>query len=115
MKIAILGGGVAGIASAIAFKLKGFDVTVHERRDADSNIGAGIVAWPNAFVLDQFGMLGCAATLLARTITHPHLTPWLSTVVVPPAFRGRGIASALSLHIACEAASGSRRLPVHPT
>jgi predicted N-acetyltransferase YhbS len=45
-----------------------------------------------------------AATLLPRTITHPHLTPWLSTVVVAPAFRGRGIASRLSLRIACEAA-----------
>jgi predicted N-acetyltransferase YhbS len=45
-----------------------------------------------------------AATLLPRTITHPHLTPWLSTVVVPPAYRGRGIASALSLGIALEAA-----------
>ena len=45
-----------------------------------------------------------AATLLPRTITHPHLTPWLSTVVVPPAWRGRGIASALSLRIALEAA-----------
>jgi predicted N-acetyltransferase YhbS len=45
-----------------------------------------------------------AATLLPRTITHPHLTPWLSTVVVPPAWRGRGIASALSLRIASEAA-----------
>ena len=45
-----------------------------------------------------------AATLLPGTITHPHLTPWLSTVVVAPAFRGRGIASALSLQIASEAA-----------
>jgi predicted N-acetyltransferase YhbS len=45
-----------------------------------------------------------AATLLPRTITHPHLTPWLSTVVVPPACRGQGIASALSLRIALEAA-----------
>jgi predicted N-acetyltransferase YhbS len=44
-----------------------------------------------------------AATLLPRTITHPHLTPWLSTVVVPPACRGQGIASALSLRIALEA------------
>jgi predicted N-acetyltransferase YhbS len=44
-----------------------------------------------------------AATLLPGTITHPHLTPWLSTVVVPPACRGRGIASALSLHVAQEA------------
>lgn len=45
-----------------------------------------------------------AATLLPETITHPHLGPWLSTVVVAPAFRRRGIASALSLRVAGEAA-----------
>jgi 2-polyprenyl-6-methoxyphenol hydroxylase-like FAD-dependent oxidoreductase len=67
MKIAILGGGVAGIASAIAFRLKGFDVTVYERRDADTNIGAGIVVWPNAaFVLEQFGILDDMAAVSGR-------------------------------------------------
>lgn len=67
MKIAILGGGVAGVASAIAFRLKGFDVTVYERRDADTNIGAGIVVWPNAaFVLDQFGILEDIAAVSGR-------------------------------------------------
>jgi predicted N-acetyltransferase YhbS len=45
-----------------------------------------------------------AATLLPKTITHQHLTPWLSTVVVPPEFRGKGIASALSLRAVSEAA-----------
>ena len=58
MKIAILGGGVAGISSAIALKQKGFDVSVYERHDSPSNIGAGIVVWPNAaFVLEQLGVL----------------------------------------------------------
>ncbi|KGF82278.1 flavoprotein monooxygenase acting on aromatic compound [Massilia sp. JS1662] len=67
MHIAILGGGVAGVASAIAFRLKGFDVTVYERRDADTNIGAGIVVWPNAaFVLDQFGILDDMAAVSGR-------------------------------------------------
>jgi FAD-dependent urate hydroxylase len=67
MKIAILGGGVAGVASAIAFRLKGFDVTVYERRDADTNIGAGIVVWPNAaFVLAQFGILDDIAAVSGR-------------------------------------------------
>jgi 2-polyprenyl-6-methoxyphenol hydroxylase-like FAD-dependent oxidoreductase len=67
MKIAILGGGVAGVASAIALKLKGFDVTVYERRDADTNIGAGIVVWPNAaFVLEQFGILDDIAAVSGR-------------------------------------------------
>ena len=67
MKIAILGGGVAGIASAIAFRQQGFDVTVHERRAADENIGAGIVVWPNAaFVLAQFGLLDEMAAVAGR-------------------------------------------------
>lgn len=44
-----------------------------------------------------------AASILPKTITHAHLTPWLSTVVVPEAFRGQGIASQLSLRAAQEA------------
>ena len=58
MDIAILGGGVGGISSAIALKLKGFNVTVYERHDSESNIGAGIVVWPNAaYVLEQLEIL----------------------------------------------------------
>ena len=67
MHIAILGGGVAGVASAIALKLKGHDVTVHERRTGDANIGAGIVVWPNAaFVLARFGILDDLAAASGR-------------------------------------------------
>jgi len=59
MKVAILGGGVAGISTAIALKQRGFDVVVYERHQGPSNMGAGIVVWPNAaFVLDQLGVLG---------------------------------------------------------
>jgi 2-polyprenyl-6-methoxyphenol hydroxylase-like FAD-dependent oxidoreductase len=58
MNIAILGGGVAGISSAIALKLKGFDVTIYERHESETNIGAGIVVWPNAaYILEQLGVL----------------------------------------------------------
>ena len=58
MKIAILGAGVAGVSSAIALKQKGFDVTLYERCESASNIGAGIVLWPNAvYVLEQLGVL----------------------------------------------------------
>jgi 2-polyprenyl-6-methoxyphenol hydroxylase-like FAD-dependent oxidoreductase len=67
MNIAILGGGVAGVASAIALTLKGHDVTVYERRAAGANIGAGIVVWPNAaFVLAQFGILDDIAAVAGR-------------------------------------------------
>jgi 2-polyprenyl-6-methoxyphenol hydroxylase-like FAD-dependent oxidoreductase len=58
MNIAILGAGVAGVSSAILLKQRGFEVTVYERHAAPSNIGAGIVVWPNAaYVLEQIGVL----------------------------------------------------------
>ncbi|NRB41220.1 MAG: FAD-dependent monooxygenase [Pseudomonadales bacterium] len=58
MNIAILGGGIAGLSAAITLKQAGFDVEIYERHPGPSEIGAGIVCWPNAaFVLDQLGVL----------------------------------------------------------
>lgn len=58
MDIAILGGGIGGLSTAIALKQEGFDVTVYERFHRTTEIGAGIVCWPNAsFVLEQLGVL----------------------------------------------------------
>ncbi|MBI1771104.1 MAG: GNAT family N-acetyltransferase [Burkholderiales bacterium] len=37
------------------------------------------------------------ASIVATTLTHKHLSPWLSAVFVPAELRGKGIASALSL------------------
>ena len=59
MNIAILGGGIGGLSTAIALKQEGFDVSIYERHSKPSGIGAGIVCWPNAsFVLEQLGILG---------------------------------------------------------
>lgn len=44
-----------------------------------------------------------SASILASTLTHKHLTPWLSTVVVPPSHRNKGVASALSEQALLEA------------
>ena len=38
--------------------------------------------------------------------SHPHLTPWLSSLVVDPAHRDRGIGAALMTHIESYAALG---------
>lgn len=58
MNIGILGGGIGGLSTAIALKQEGFDVSVYERHSSPSEIGAGIVCWPNAcFVLEQLGVL----------------------------------------------------------
>ena len=64
MKIKILGAGVGGLITAIALKEKGFDVDIYERNMQRSDIGAGIVCWPNAsFVLKELGMLEDIALL----------------------------------------------------
>ena len=62
-------------------------------------------ALPMAFVaLSASGTLLGSAGILPTTITHKHLTPWLSSVYVPEPHRGKGIASALSLRAASESA-----------
>ncbi len=64
MNIKILGAGVGGLSTAIALKAKGFDVEVYERDTQRSDIGAGIVCWPNAsFVLRELGLLDDVALL----------------------------------------------------
>jgi predicted N-acetyltransferase YhbS len=62
-------------------------------------------ALPMALVaLSGSGAVLGSAGILPTTITHQHLTPWLSSVYVPGEHRGKGIASALSLRAASEAA-----------
>jgi len=55
--------------------------------------------------LSEEGVPVGAAGIQAKTITHQHLTPWLSAVVVPPEHRNKGIASALALRALEEAAA----------
>ena len=58
MDIAILGGGVAGLASALALARRGHRPRVYERRPAPATMGAGVTLWPNAgFVLAELGIL----------------------------------------------------------
>jgi N-acetylglutamate synthase-like GNAT family acetyltransferase len=45
-----------------------------------------------------------AASLLPKTIIHPHLSPWLSSVYVAPEFRCKGIGSMLTQQVVAEAA-----------
>jgi predicted N-acetyltransferase YhbS len=59
---------------------------------------------PIALVALDGGRLVGSASILKTTLTHQHLTPWLSSVFVPAEFRGQGIASLLSLRAAAEAA-----------
>jgi len=66
MEIAIAGAGIAGLTAAIALSRRGFSVTIHERAQVLTDIGAGIQLAPNAMtVLER---LGLASSLAADTV-----------------------------------------------
>ncbi|MFJ5777058.1 FAD-dependent monooxygenase [Streptomyces sp. NPDC093094] len=53
----VVGGGIGGLAAAIALHRTGWDVRVLERAPEFTEIGAGISLWPNALrALDELGL-----------------------------------------------------------
>jgi predicted N-acetyltransferase YhbS len=58
---------------------------------------------PLCFIAVSDGRPVGAAGIMPSTVTHKHLSPWLSSVFVPPEHRGNGIASALALWAVGEA------------
>ncbi len=57
MKAVVVGGGIAGLASAIGLRKQGWDVEVLERAPAFTEVGAGLSLWPNALnALDALGV-----------------------------------------------------------
>ncbi|MBB4383187.1 FAD-dependent oxidoreductase [Bradyrhizobium sp. SBR1B] len=76
--IIIAGGGIGGLAAAIALAQKGFQVTVLERASRYQEIGAGIQLGPNAFhAFDRLG-LGDAARAIAVFIDKLRLMDAIS-------------------------------------
>jgi 2-polyprenyl-6-methoxyphenol hydroxylase-like FAD-dependent oxidoreductase len=64
MRIVIVGGGIGGLAAALALRREGFEPQVFEQSPALLEVGAAIAMWPNAMrVLER---LGLRETLLAR-------------------------------------------------
>jgi 2-polyprenyl-6-methoxyphenol hydroxylase-like FAD-dependent oxidoreductase len=80
MEIAIIGGGITGLTTALALHKNGFITTVYERASELNEIGAGIWLQPNALqVLSWLGLdkrvikEGCELNKLE--ITYPNLKP----------------------------------------
>lgn len=64
VQIAIVGGGIGGLTTALALKQSGFDSEVLEQAPALHDVGAAIAIWPNAMrILER---LGLAEQILAR-------------------------------------------------
>lgn len=67
MRIGIVGGGIAGLATAIACRRVGHDVTVFEQSRALADVGAGIQMSPNASrLLRAWGVADRLGTLPVR-------------------------------------------------
>ncbi len=62
--IGIIGGGVGGVAAAVALRSVGIDATVYERANEFREVGVGMMLWPNATrVLKELGLLERIAAL----------------------------------------------------
>ena len=58
LNVGIIGGGIGGVAAAVALRRVGIEVTVYERAVALREVGAGMMLWPNATrVLRELGVL----------------------------------------------------------
>src|SRR5690242_5799233 len=69
MKIAIVGGGIGGLTTALAMTQAGFSVTVYERAPQLVDQGAGITLAPNATRVLYH--LGLGEDLEATAVTPP--------------------------------------------
>ncbi|HKU94430.1 MAG TPA: FAD-dependent monooxygenase, partial [Vineibacter sp.] len=68
LSVAVIGGGIGGLAAAASLLQAGFDVRVYEQAGALSEIGAGIQISPNgARILNRLGL----AEALARRGVRP--------------------------------------------
>src|SRR5438445_11714637 len=66
LPLLVAGGGIGGIAAALALTRRGFDVTVLEQAPELGEIGAGIQLGPNAFA--AFDALGIGEQAPSRAV-----------------------------------------------
>jgi 2-polyprenyl-6-methoxyphenol hydroxylase-like FAD-dependent oxidoreductase len=68
--IAVVGGGIGGIAAAIELHRIGIDVIVYERAEQLREVGAGMMLWPNGTrVLRELGVLD---QVVAHSVRNTH-------------------------------------------
>src|SRR5690625_6565215 len=65
-KVIIIGGGIAGLCSAISLVRKGIEVKVYERTPTPTEAGAGIIIAPNA--LQALEKIDMATSILKASL-----------------------------------------------
>jgi 2-polyprenyl-6-methoxyphenol hydroxylase-like FAD-dependent oxidoreductase len=90
MKAIIIGGGIAGLASALALTRRGWQAEVLERAPEFTEAGAGLSLWPN--VLRALDALGVGEPVRGRAHAgRPGRHPGRRrAVAVPLRYRGTG-------------------------
>jgi 2-polyprenyl-6-methoxyphenol hydroxylase-like FAD-dependent oxidoreductase len=83
MKVAVIGGGIAGLCAAVALERVGVRVEIFERSSSIREIGAGLSLWPNAtLALRELGLLEACSRAASRIqrigLTDPGGREWAS-------------------------------------
>ncbi|GAA4558909.1 FAD-dependent monooxygenase [Pseudonocardia xishanensis] len=103
-RIAVLGGGIGGLATAVCLRRRGLDVTVYEQAERVAEVGAGLVVAPNAArVLRRIGVLEGLRDRAVRLETGWEFRRWQD---------GR-VLSAEELGTTCERLYGEHTYTVH--
>ena len=72
MKAAIIGGGISGLAMALAFEKTGQDYTLYEKAEGLNEVGAGI--WISVNALKVFEWTGTVQKLIEKSVTLEKLS-----------------------------------------
>ena len=91
--IAVIGGGLGGLAAARALRLRGFAPTVYEAAPELKEIGAGVALQPNAMKA-------------LRSISKPQFEPWGGNQSTTLSAMGELVACSRGLHNAATWSDG---------
>jgi FAD-dependent urate hydroxylase len=107
----VVGGGIGGLAAAVALRRAGHDVTVYERAERLREVGAGLGISANALAaLDRLGLRAAAASrgaLGRRLLLRTASGRTLADVALRPGEESLGIHRAALLEVLYEAAGAA--------
>ncbi len=97
-RIIIAGGGLGGLAAAVALLERGFQVVIFEKSPELREVGAGLSVWPNAtLVLKKLGLLEDALRH-SEPIKRLRLSTWRGTRLLEIGAPGNYDTPAICIH-----------------
>lgn len=97
-RVLIVGGGIGGLAAAVALRRKGIETEIYEQATELTEIGAGLSVWPNrTTVLQDFGLLAEALSHGSRLDLF-RLQTWKGKVLTETTAVGECATPSMSIH-----------------